>query len=563
MFNYNGSIINITDDSLTRDSFETYEEFKERIESLKSVNIGKAEILIDSYDAQCGICFMNVEFYKWKSIAKIDYDYLYFILQDKKIEYIENLNDRYTVRASLIVKGEKVYVNTESITICIEDMELKVYPISFIKRSFETESDFKDRIINIKDMPLGKVIIDRNNYDINTGAFKIQVNIDTFKEVKFPDSNLFYIVIDREEVEEFYRENSSCTIYGKLNYINGQIFVDIQQIFLLWKENKISVHTVIFNNLFFDTTEEYINQIKCLSLLSAGEAVLDIDRYNSNEEILPLIIEWESWIKEYISNIKNTYIEADRRFSKELYEAGDRYKVYVVFRNDNNCLEVETIKLINFKGETEIRFNNSEKDADNTAMEECHTVVDVIAYDSSQEDDYVINEKFDFINGIALMKINGNYTYVDSTGKKLGLINNRLMRFIDSKGKYGYMDKEYRITIIKPYFDYIGSFNDNIARININDKWGYINEEGQIIISPMYDFARDFHDGLAAVKIKSLMRTKWGYINKLGEIVIKPRFDEVGEFYNGIAHVKVNSILRGIKEGFIYKDGEFHDCVKI
>lgn len=563
LFNYNGSIVNVTDDSLTRDSFETYEEFRERIENLKSVNIGKAEILIDSYDEQCGICFINVEFYKWNSINGINYDYLYFIFQNKKIEFVKSLNDRYTIRASLTVKGEKVYVNTKSITICIEDMELEVYPISFVKMPFETENDFKDRIINIKDMPLGKISIDRDNYDINTCTFKIKVDIDTFNEVKVPDLSLFYIVIDREEVEKFYKDNSSCTLYGGLNYIDGQIFVDIQGIYLLWMESKISVHTVIFSNVFFDTTEEYTNQIKSLSLLSAGETILDIDKYNPNEEILPVIIEWESWISEYVSDIKNTYIESDRRLSKELYEAGDRYRVYVVFRYDNNCIEIDKIKLINFKGEIEIKFNSLEKDIDNTAIEERYPVVDVIAYDSSNEDDYVINEKFDFINGIALMKINGSYTYVDSKGRKLGLINNRLMRFIDSKGKYGYMDKEDRITIIKPYFDYIGAFNDNIARININDKWGYINEEGQIIISPIYELARDFHDGLAAVKIKSLMRTKWGYINRLGEIVIRARFDEVGEFSNGIAHVKVKSILKGIKEGFIYKDGEFHDCVKI
>lgn len=569
LFNYNGSIINLTDDSLTRDSFETYEHFKERIENLKAVNIGKAEILAYSYDSQCGSCFINAEFYKWNSISEIDFNYLYFTFH-KKIQIVKDLKDRYTLRAPLKVKGEKIYVDTENIIICINDMELKVHIISFLKNSFETSAEFKNRISNIKDMPVGTVEINKDNYDINTGTFQVKVESNTFKEVKFPDSNAFYLTIDKKDAESFYEENNTCILYGGLNYIAGKIFVDIQGMYVLWKENKISVHAVNFNAEFFDTKEEYTSHIKYFSCLSSGKAILDIDKYNENEEILPVTIEWENWIKVYASTIKFSYIESDIRLSKELNEAGDRYSVYTQLICDNNIIRIEKIKLINFMGEIEIKFDNlKEKDEYiSVPVEESLPIVDVIAYDSNREDesnmdeDYAINEKFQFIDGVALMKVNGSYTYVDSNGKRLGLLNNRLMRFIDSKGKYGYMDKEERVTIIKPYFDYIGSFNDNIARVSINDKWGYINEEGEIIISPIYESARDFHDGLAAVKAKSIIGNKWGYINILGEIVIKPRFDEVGEFYNGIAHVKAKSILKGIKDGFIYKDGKFHDVVE-
>lgn len=564
MYSDNSSIIRVTDDSLIRDSFETYEQFKERIEDLKSISIGKAEVLASTYDIQSGICYINVEFYKWNSIMKINCSYLYFVFQDEGTDAVKSFDDRYTIRAKLKVKGEKVYVDTDSMEICIEDMELKVHAISFLKEPFETYNEFRDKIVNIKDMPLGKITVERENYDINTGVFEIKVDFNTFKEVKFPNINLFYMVINKDEAAEFYKNNNSCTLYGGLNYINGQIYIDIQEIYILWKENKISVHAAFFDSIFFDTTEEYTNQIKNLSLLSAGKASLNVDKYNKSAEIFPISIEWKEWIREYVSDIKETYIESDVRLSREIYESGDKYLVYVILRYDNNTINVERIKLINFNGDIEVKFKTMEKSISNTALEECSPIVDVIAYDANNdEEDYAINEKFEFIDGIALMKANGRYTYVDSHGKRLGLINERLMRFIDSKGKYGYLDKENRVTIIKPYFDYIGTFNDNLARIKINDKWGYINEEGQVIIGTAYELARDFHDGFAAVKVKSIIGSKWGYINKLGEIVIKPKFDEVGEFCNGVAYVKVKSILQGIKEGFVYKDGEFHDCVKI
>jgi hypothetical protein len=568
LYNDKGSAIKVMDDILIRDSFETYGHFKERIENLKSINIGKAEILVNTYDKQSGICYINVEFYKWKSIGRINYSYLYFVLPDKEFDFIKCLNDRYTIRANFKVVGEKIYIDEESVEICIDDMELKVNIISFLKEPFQNCNEFKGLITNIKDMPLGKVTLEKENYDINTGTFKIKVDFDTFKEVNFPNINLFYISINKEEVGEFYENNNSCTLYGGLTYINDKIFIDTERMYLLWQENKIRINVVLFDNSYFDTSEEYKNQIKNLNLLCAGKASLIVDKYDNVEETLPLNIEWEDWVKEYALNLKASYIESDARLSKNLYESSDKYSVYVTIKYENNNIFIEKVKMINFNGDMEIKFKNIEvKDieetADKTISENDLAIVDVVAYDTNNDDDYAINEKFDFIDGIALMKVNGNYTYIDEQGKRLGLINNRLMRFIDSKGKYGYMDKEHRITIIKPYFDYIGSFNDNVAKININDKWGYINEEGAIIISPAYEFARDFHDGFAAVKVKALIGSKWGYINKQGEMVIKPKFDEVGEFCNGVARVKFKSIIKGIKDGVVYKNGEFHDYVKM
>lgn len=564
MYNNNISSIREMDDILVRDSFETYKEFKERVENLKSINIGKAEILVHTYDSQSGICYIDAEYYKWKSIDRTDYSYLYFILPNKDFDFIKNLNNRYNLRSSFKVKGEKVYIDTESMEICINDMELKVNIIDFCKQPFQTSSEFKDIITNMKDMPLGKVTIEKENYDINTGIFKINVNFDTFKEVSIPSINVFYINVNKEDVEEFYKNNNSCTLYGGFTYIKDKIFIDIARIYLLWRENKINVNVVFFNSLYFDTAEEYTKQIKNLNLLCAGEARLIVDRYNNVEETLPLNVEWESWIKEYALNSTEPYIESDLRLSKKLYESSDKYPVYVTLKCENDAISIEKVKMINYNVDVDIKFKNIENGVEKIIPEDALQIADVVAPDNNNDDDdYAINEKFDFIDGIALMKVNGSYTYIDERGNKLGLINNRLMRFIDSKGKYGYMDKEHRITIIKPYFDYIGSFSDNIARININDKWGYINEDGAIIISPIYELAKDFHDGLAAVKVKSIIGNKWGYINMQGELVIKPRFYEVGEFCDGIAHVKFKSIINGIKEGFIYKNGEFHDYIKM
>jgi hypothetical protein len=86
-------------------------------------------------------------------------------------------------------------------------------------------------------------------------------------------------------------------------------------------------------------------------------------------------------------------------------------------------------------------------------------------------------------------------------------------------------------------------------------KWGYINQEGIIVIPCEFDFASDFVDALAAVKIDSL----WGFINSHGKIVIKPKYSNGDErfpprFSDGLCHVQEKTDS-GLVNLFIKKDG--------
>lgn len=559
----NSSVFKRIDDSLARDSFENYDQFKTRIESLKATFVGRAEIIADTYDRESGVCFANVEWYNWKFVELIKFNYFYFLLPQRDKELVKGFNERYILMASFKVKGEKVYIDPDSITLIVDDLELKIYTISLLQQPFETDEEFKNKIDDIRVMPLGRVSIDKNKYDINTGAFEIDVYFDTLKEAKIPEVKSFYTIIKREEVAEFYKDNLESVLYGKFAYLNGEIVVDIDSIHILHKNNKIKVYSVILDDIYFDTEEQYSNQIQSLDNLCIGKASLLVEKYDRIKETLPLNIKWCEWIKDYVSSIREQYIEADRKMAKNLYEAGEKYSVYVQFKKDNGNVIIDKIRLRNFIGEIEVKFKDVFKSINNLTIDDTIPIKDIIDYTNEiNENNYDIEEKFEFVKGIALVKINGRYTYINEHGDVLGLLNKRLMRFINSKGKYGYMDNVERITIIEPKYDYIGSFNDGLSRVSINNKWGYIDESGNTVIKPVYEFARDFHDGYAAVKTRSIVGTRWGYINKEGIIVISPKYDEAGEFSNGIAYVRIKNILTGIREGFIYENGEFHDYVK-
>jgi len=79
----------------------------------------------------------------------------------------------------------------------------------------------------------------------------------------------------------------------------------------------------------------------------------------------------------------------------------------------------------------------------------------------------------DFSQGYAAVKLDEfNYAFIDTLG-------NIAFKFEKCNG--------------------VSSFNNGLARVQIGDKWGYINLKGEFAIKPQYDFAIDFRDGFALV----------------------------------------------------------------
>ena len=56
-------------------------------------------------------------------------------------------------------------------------------------------------------------------------------------------------------------------------------------------------------------------------------------------------------------------------------------------------------------------------------------------------------------------------------------------------------------TIITPQFDWEGDFLGGLARVLVEGKWGYINEQGQIVIPPKFDDAGDLTGELSPVQV--------------------------------------------------------------
>ncbi|MCH5302957.1 MAG: WG repeat-containing protein [Prevotella sp.] len=159
---------------------------------------------------------------------------------------------------------------------------------------------------------------------------------------------------------------------------------------------------------------------------------------------------------------------------------------------------------------------------------------------------------YDFSEGLALIKQNGKYGYIDKNGNivirpqfdEAYDFSDGLARIV-SNGKHGYINKNGTI-VINPQYDKIDDFSEGLALIKQKEKCGYIDKSGNVVIKPQFDEAYDFSDGLALIKQKK----KYGYIDKSGKIVIKFQFDEAYDFSDGLALIKQNG-----KHSYIDKNG--------
>lgn len=118
--------------------------------------------------------------------------------------------------------------------------------------------------------------------------------------------------------------------------------------------------------------------------------------------------------------------------------------------------------------------------------------------------------------------------------------------------KWGFIDREGKIVIAPKFGDARWSFSEGLAAVKFGSKWGYINVRGDFAIPPRFEYAQGFAGGRAIVLIgkkhgvidrtgklvSHLYDSSWGYIDENGAIVIPLRFRQALGFSQGLAAVE-------------------------
>ena len=98
------------------------------------------------------------------------------------------------------------------------------------------------------------------------------------------------------------------------------------------------------------------------------------------------------------------------------------------------------------------------------------------------------------------------------------------------------------------YVDEVGSFQNGFSRVKKNDKYGFIDEKGNLICEIKYEKVSSFIYGRAAVKENG----KWGVINEEGNPICEIKYDLIYSFKDeGFAYVYLDD-----KKYLMNKKGE-------
>jgi hypothetical protein len=159
---------------------------------------------------------------------------------------------------------------------------------------------------------------------------------------------------------------------------------------------------------------------------------------------------------------------------------------------------------------------------------------------------WVVQPQYDAIgmfeeNGLAAVKIDNKWGFIDLDGKQaIPLRFERVSRWaeglaaVQENGNPGYIDVTGRMVIGPLPYKICSVFSEGLATIiDKQDKAGYIDKAGKVVIEAQYESADSFSEGLAAVRING----KVGFINKKNEVVIEPQYATPSSFKEGFASV--------------------------
>jgi hypothetical protein len=116
-----------------------------------------------------------------------------------------------------------------------------------------------------------------------------------------------------------------------------------------------------------------------------------------------------------------------------------------------------------------------------------------------------------------------------------------LLPFIGAQGKYGYMDNQGNV-IIKPTFDFADRFSEGIAVVakvgKEGYKAGYIDGAGKIVIPFEYDYAFPVSGGIATTVVRKPESDTTVYLDTSGKELLRVNYYVANPFHEGLAAVK-------------------------
>jgi len=106
------------------------------------------------------------------------------------------------------------------------------------------------------------------------------------------------------------------------------------------------------------------------------------------------------------------------------------------------------------------------------------------------------------------------------------------MALVSKSGKFGYVSDEGKVLVPLVYDDAM-AFSENRAAVMQDGKWGFIDLNGNEFVKSQYTEVYSFHDGLAVVG----KGDAYGFVDSTGQVAIPMRYTNARSFGDGVAPV--------------------------
>lgn len=124
-------------------------------------------------------------------------------------------------------------------------------------------------------------------------------------------------------------------------------------------------------------------------------------------------------------------------------------------------------------------------------------------------------------------------------------LDNRISIFTDAIGRVMYKDNHEKalesliacIKAAKMAYNMAKKENERLVRVKISkdDHWGFVDENGTVVVPCKYNAVTYFQEGMACVESD---KRKWGFVSPDGNEVIPCKWEDVGFFSEGLAYVE-------------------------
>lgn len=166
----------------------------------------------------------------------------------------------------------------------------------------------------------------------------------------------------------------------------------------------------------------------------------------------------------------------------------------------------------------------------------------------------------------------GNVVYTPPVGERIYDCDHNYVLFGNDNYNYGLKTMDGRV-VVKPDYDYIQFPADGLVPVMKENKLGFADLEGKIVIPMIYDYYNEdengiseygFNEGLAAVSKNDM----YGYIDVDGNIAIPFNFTWTEPFKNGKAIVekfgkryKIDKTGKKLAESSAYSDNDLKEGI--